>query len=126
MYKDQSCPICLDPLKNSNVEIMPCLHVFHSSCISEWREKSDNCPLCRADFKDILEEEKKIFNCEKDVYQEPYRIPIPIPLHALVEEEKNNFREPIMINMPKYRGQRDSNGRTVRYNHRRTIGSMLR
>ena len=27
-----------------------CSHVFHAECMTNWLMKSDNCPLCRADY----------------------------------------------------------------------------
>jgi len=41
----QRCAICFEDFL---VGVrMPCLHVFHKSCISEWLQVGNSCPLCR-------------------------------------------------------------------------------
>ena len=45
-YED--CPICLDEMKKvSNLAITNCCHVFHIGCINNWRNKNNECPICR-------------------------------------------------------------------------------
>ena len=42
------CIICLEDFKiNDTVIYLPCLHFFHSNCITLWIEKKANCPLCK-------------------------------------------------------------------------------
>ena len=45
---NKKCAICLERF-NSEVEviILPCIHIFHSSCINDWMEKQKNCPICK-------------------------------------------------------------------------------
>ncbi|XP_068666001.1 E3 ubiquitin-protein ligase At3g02290-like [Aristolochia californica] len=41
------CPTCLDEYTSENPKIVTqCSHHFHLSCIYEWMERSENCPLC--------------------------------------------------------------------------------
>ncbi|KAL9321761.1 hypothetical protein ACSQ67_009814 [Phaseolus vulgaris] len=41
----QRCAICFEDF---HVGVsMPCLHMFHKSCISEWLQIGHSCPLCR-------------------------------------------------------------------------------
>eukprot|EP00928_Gymnodinium_smaydae_P046273 TRINITY_DN30826_c0_g1_i2.p1 TRINITY_DN30826_c0_g1~~TRINITY_DN30826_c0_g1_i2.p1 ORF type:complete len:298 (-),score=41.71 TRINITY_DN30826_c0_g1_i2:98-991(-) len=42
------CPVCLcDLLPNSQVVRLPCLHAFHSDCLSRWLTQcKGTCPLC--------------------------------------------------------------------------------
>ncbi|KAI4352370.1 hypothetical protein L6164_006630 [Bauhinia variegata] len=41
------CPTCLEEYTEENPKIMTkCSHHFHLSCIYEWMERSDNCPVC--------------------------------------------------------------------------------
>lgn len=62
---DEKCPICLAP--NENLEgtekflTLPCSHSFHDQCIVPWLEKTNSCPLCRAELKtdDAEYEERK-------------------------------------------------------------------
>ncbi|KAK9925978.1 hypothetical protein M0R45_023234 [Rubus argutus] len=45
---DQQCMVCLDEIpKGSEAACMPCSHVYHESCIVNWLDKSNLCPLCR-------------------------------------------------------------------------------
>ncbi|KAJ4748466.1 RING/U-box superfamily protein [Rhynchospora pubera] len=41
------CPTCLEEYTEENPKIVAkCSHHFHLSCIYEWMERSDNCPVC--------------------------------------------------------------------------------
>lgn len=51
------CAICLDEINynfKQNIYMLPCLHVYHESCIYEWFEKKREymCPVCRKIFGD--------------------------------------------------------------------------
>ncbi|PRQ21233.1 putative aminoacyltransferase, E1 ubiquitin-activating enzyme [Rosa chinensis] len=42
------CSVCREELvAGSEATRMPCLHLYHESCIVEWLGKSKYCPLCR-------------------------------------------------------------------------------
>lgn len=61
---DEKCPICLAPNENLTTEkflTLPCSHAFHDQCILPWLEKTNSCPLCRAELKtdDAAYEERK-------------------------------------------------------------------
>ncbi|XP_039060454.1 uncharacterized RING finger protein C57A7.09-like [Hibiscus syriacus] len=44
----KDCPICLEELTvGSEGVCMPCLHVFHDTCIVAWLNKKKHCPCCR-------------------------------------------------------------------------------
>lgn len=43
------CAICYNSLE-SGTEVLPCTHVFHTMCIHKWLQRSDTCPLCRANI----------------------------------------------------------------------------
>lgn len=51
---EPSCAICLEdiiaaPSRDRQKEKrLLCGHLFHETCIGEWLERSDTCPLCRA------------------------------------------------------------------------------
>ena len=45
-----TCSICLDRVKKvSSRRVLTCAHVFHASCIAEWLQRSNRCPLCRTE-----------------------------------------------------------------------------
>ncbi|XP_072986057.1 probable E3 ubiquitin-protein ligase RHB1A isoform X2 [Typha latifolia] len=45
--EEDVCPICLEEYVSDNPCIMTkCEHDFHLSCILEWMERSDTCPVC--------------------------------------------------------------------------------
>jgi hypothetical protein len=41
------CPICYTEIKNTEEFITGCRHRFHISCIAQWRETNNSCPMCR-------------------------------------------------------------------------------
>ncbi|GAQ89045.1 Zinc finger RING-type domain containing protein [Klebsormidium nitens] len=44
---EECCPTCLDGYTEDNPKIQTaCLHHFHLSCIYEWMERSNRCPVC--------------------------------------------------------------------------------
>ncbi|KAH6812087.1 hypothetical protein C2S51_025849 [Perilla frutescens var. frutescens] len=45
--EEDVCPTCLEDYDSDNPKIMTkCNHHFHLSCILEWMERSDTCPIC--------------------------------------------------------------------------------
>lgn len=42
------CVICLNSIRPSELLALPCIHVFHRSCIREWLATSRICPLCKS------------------------------------------------------------------------------
>ena len=50
----KNCIICMEDFMNGDEVIyLPCLHVFHNTCILEWLKRHDDCPVCK--FKLTLE-----------------------------------------------------------------------
>ncbi|CAD6213587.1 unnamed protein product [Miscanthus lutarioriparius] len=44
---EDDCPICLEEYDDENPKIaLQCNHNFHLSCIYEWMERSEACPVC--------------------------------------------------------------------------------
>ncbi len=53
--ENKKCVICLEDFKdNDNVIFLPCFHVFHPKCITSWLRKKDDCPLCKINIKNNL------------------------------------------------------------------------
>ncbi|RHN46985.1 putative transcription factor C2H2 family [Medicago truncatula] len=45
--EEDGCPICLEEYDDDNPKnLTKCEHHFHLSCILEWMERSDSCPIC--------------------------------------------------------------------------------
>ncbi|KAL1366819.1 probable E3 ubiquitin-protein ligase RHB1A [Arachis hypogaea] len=45
--EEDVCPICLEEYDAENPKTLTkCDHHFHLSCILEWMERSDSCPIC--------------------------------------------------------------------------------
>lgn len=44
------CELCLEEY-NAGDELMrlPCMHAFHSGCVSPWLQKAGSCPVCQTD-----------------------------------------------------------------------------
>ncbi|KAJ6929150.1 E3 ubiquitin-protein ligase SIRP1 [Populus alba x Populus x berolinensis] len=44
----RDCTVCMEEIEGgSEATRMPCSHVYHSDCISQWLQTSHLCPLCR-------------------------------------------------------------------------------
>ena len=49
--EEADCAVCRDAFEEGHhATRMPCSarHVFHTKCVSEWLERHDSCPMCRA------------------------------------------------------------------------------
>ncbi|XP_072995718.1 probable E3 ubiquitin-protein ligase RHB1A isoform X1 [Typha latifolia] len=45
--EEDVCPICLEEYDAENPRMVTkCQHDFHLSCLLEWMERSDTCPVC--------------------------------------------------------------------------------
>ncbi|KAK4415919.1 putative E3 ubiquitin-protein ligase RHB1A [Sesamum alatum] len=50
--EEDACPTCLEEYDAENPKIMTkCNHHFHLSCILEWMERSDTCPICNQEMR---------------------------------------------------------------------------
>ena len=52
---DETCPICVENLKDSTIVKTQCGHLFHNACIQQWRVEKNNCPYCRAELVSLKE-----------------------------------------------------------------------
>lgn len=44
------CELCLEEYEEGHELLrLPCLHLFHSSCVGPWLQKSYTCPICNTD-----------------------------------------------------------------------------
>ena len=66
------CSICLENIEASECTWTPCLHVFHSSCLTEWSKQSTTCPICRTKIGEELTP-KPIFDAGATTIEEELR-----------------------------------------------------
>merc|ERR1719201_1528344 len=47
--EQQTCSICLEVYQQGEMlTALRCSHFFHTSCVTDWFQRSKRCPLCRA------------------------------------------------------------------------------
>jgi len=57
---EECCSICLEPKKKANgYAVLPCQHSFCLSCALEHSTRSNNCPLCRAQYDSLSDKTTK-------------------------------------------------------------------
>ena len=50
----KNCIICMEDFKvDDEVIFLPCLHIFHKDCITEWLKSHDDCPICKHKINDM-------------------------------------------------------------------------
>ena len=53
--KEDSCTICLQKFKGTDIiKEFCCKHIFHKKCLLKWLKTSNNCPLCKHNLMDDL------------------------------------------------------------------------
>lgn len=49
-HSRKSCSICLNDYSDIDIiKILPCYHIFHKSCVDQWIDIKNICPLCQND-----------------------------------------------------------------------------
>lgn len=43
----KECPICYDMIYQNDMCALPCAHIFHGSCVTQWLRQNPSCPVCR-------------------------------------------------------------------------------
>ena len=41
------CSVCMEEIHASNIRVLACAHIFHSTCINRWFLEQRTCPECR-------------------------------------------------------------------------------
>ena len=48
---NEACCVCLEPHEVGSVAArLPCGHLFHEQCVTEWLTRHCSCPVCRFDL----------------------------------------------------------------------------
>eukprot|EP00290_Baffinella_frigidus_P053737 CAMPEP_0180343940 /NCGR_PEP_ID=MMETSP0989-20121125/2555_1 /TAXON_ID=697907 /ORGANISM="non described non described, Strain CCMP2293" /LENGTH=167 /DNA_ID=CAMNT_0022332933 /DNA_START=41 /DNA_END=540 /DNA_ORIENTATION=+ len=54
------CSVCLCDLEqDEECRRLPCLHVFHKSCIDDWLKRNRACPVCKTDITTGAQESRR-------------------------------------------------------------------
>ncbi|XP_031486149.1 uncharacterized protein LOC116254741 isoform X1 [Nymphaea colorata] len=74
------CAVCKDPLVNgTEANQLPCMHLYHPSCVLPWLSTRNTCPVCRYE----------LLTDDKD-YEEGKRITrIGMPVHELQQMDSS-------------------------------------
>jgi hypothetical protein len=51
---EKECSICLEPMSDKDSEFLECVHRFHTTCLNQWLEISDQCPICRTNHYNAI------------------------------------------------------------------------
>ena len=44
---EPSCCICFNHMRDCDIAVTNCAHLFHAACLRTWRRQSSTCPTCR-------------------------------------------------------------------------------
>ncbi|EFJ50253.1 hypothetical protein VOLCADRAFT_58539, partial [Volvox carteri f. nagariensis] len=45
------CPVCTEVLQvGDEVQLLPCKHSYHATCLAPWLEQNNSCPICRQEL----------------------------------------------------------------------------
>lgn len=63
------CSICIEKITDNHY-YLPCTHVFHSSCITQWINDKPYCPLCKLPIIVNDVESLNLYNTRKTKYDD--------------------------------------------------------
>jgi hypothetical protein len=48
----EQCMVCLEtPQEQERCRTLPCMHIFHATCIDSWLQSSTKCPVCQTEVQ---------------------------------------------------------------------------
>eukprot|EP01069_Polyplicarium_translucidae_P008242 Polyplicarium_translucidae@DN3203_c0_g1_i1.p3 len=54
-----ACPVCLCEIQlGESILVLPCKHMFHKDCVRLWFKRSVECPLCKGDMRELLNDDE--------------------------------------------------------------------
>ena len=119
-WHQHECSVCMEALEEGDVcAELPCGHVFHRECVTEWLALRPSCPICREDTGEALERAGENEN-------EGEGAMVTVPLGGPNEGEtrdREEREEPGWMDNPLYRlrrAWRAQNRRGEEYDRRRT------
>lgn len=70
--EDGRCAICMDAYKGGDaLRYLPCLHVYHQTCIDIWLSQSGRCPICKESVLRLMERANSVASGLLDEAVEP-------------------------------------------------------
>ena len=85
-----SCPICLEQIKENNCCTLKCNHNFHFECIMELYRSNNNfsnkCPMCRDEFTERIQQQ---------YIHHHIILPTPTNIPEHLDAPRNNIQTPI-------------------------------
>ncbi|XP_053213265.1 uncharacterized protein LOC128396670 [Panonychus citri] len=82
---NHQCTICLNPIRDLSFADC-CLHPFCRSCIIEWSKRSNNCPVCRTTFNNVLTNIQPDSNHDSIPIEPPPEMNGPVPFINIVRD----------------------------------------
>ncbi|ODM96644.1 E3 ubiquitin-protein ligase AMFR, partial [Orchesella cincta] len=80
--QDDNCAICWDSLASQKSKILPCNHMFHTTCLRKWLLVSMHCPTCRMS---LLSEEEVELRREREPRRNLYQRRPPAGIWGILE-----------------------------------------
>jgi len=69
----ETCPICLDEIKENNFSVTECGHKFHTSCLLISIKSNNTCPMCRNKLTEPIDNNVLFcMNFESDITSNVY------------------------------------------------------
>ena len=53
--EEEKCSICISEFADQEeLRQLPCSHLFHPECVDTWLVQNTNCPVCKADIRELM------------------------------------------------------------------------
>lgn len=101
-----TCPICLVTFTLNEILVKPpvCQHLFHVDCLKEWVKNHHDCPYCRRNMKEDLENSIRLQNENQSV--EEIFVNSSKQLESLEQNEENAYKMTEILTEKKNKDER--------------------